>query len=121
METANWPTKSGEYKVVQINFDNQPYLRLRKLDADVTHAGILEDFLRLEARIEFETTTSMQRDIPRKKGERYELVGAGRSEIFMTTQAAWFYGKSFDYGFGINEEHLHQIKRLGNWSLGIRD
>ena len=112
--STNWPKESGEYKVVQLDIEGQPYLRFAETKYS-THATIL---ILLANKLEREYPT-IEKDrgeygkdqIPALESDWYKVYGMGKSKIDVGQKTASFYGNSFDYGIGINPEHLNSIKQ----------
>ena len=117
LPTVNWPIKSREYKVVQLELDGDLYLRFAD-EGFVTHAIILMRLLR-DRNVEFTQIKSKIRcDIPALQGERYRVHGMGRSYVNVESKQASFYGHSIDYGIGINRDHIDSIRPLvPDWKL----
>ena len=117
LPVANWPTKSGEYKVVQLQLDGNPYLRFAEEEWD-THAVILMKFL-MDRDIKYNKIISRSKcNVPAPQGERYEIRGMGKSKIDVEQKQASFHGNSFDYEIGIDMTHLDSVRPLVNdWKL----
>lgn len=108
---ANWPTESGEFKVVQLDVDGQPHLRFIE-DEWKRHADILM-MLFDELAIPYHTLKrSGNLEIPVLQGERYKVHGMGKARVDVKHRRASFYGTSFDYGIGIDATHLASVKPL---------
>ncbi len=109
---VNWPQKSGEYKVVQLQLDGKHYLRFRQDDWELTHNLILRNFLEAQG-IEPRTfRTHTDETVPETRGERYIADGMGKARVNVEQKRASFYGESYDYGIGISRTHLEQIRHL---------
>jgi len=119
LQRANWPEKSGEYKVVQLEIDGQPYLRFPiKEYGENSHAGILMVLFRKND-IRFQRIEGVSgATVPALKGEKYKVHGMGKAKIDAEQMHASFYGNSLDYDIGINAEHLNLIKQLEkDWKI----
>ena len=117
LPVANWPTVSGEYKVVQLELDGNPHLRFAE-EGWETHAIILGSLLS-DKDIKYNTIVSRSDcDVPALSGERYKVHGMGKSKVNVEQKEASFYENSFDYGIGINKTHLESLRPLVNdWKL----
>jgi hypothetical protein len=101
---VNWPTRAGNYKVIQVRIDAAHYMRFAKMDG-IQHGAMLETLL-TEARVPFIPKDPEKSTYPMRTGDRYELVGAG---LFHTDGPSVplfeeFKGKSAGYGIGIDRE-----------------
>lgn len=117
LPVANWPTESGEYKVVQLQLDGNPHLRFAEEELD-THAVILMKlFMKRDIKYN-EIVSRSECNVPALQGERYKIHGMGKSKIDVEQKQASFYGNSFDYGIGIDTKHLDSVRPLVNdWKL----
>lgn len=115
-----FPKISGEYKVVQFQDKDVPYLRFAKESGDYGdyHEFILERFaseLGLEC-TQIKGRDSMVSMIP--DSSQYKFVGAGRCELSLEEKTASFKGNSYDYSVGINRDHLEMLKReIPEWNI----
>ena len=110
---VNWPDRSGTYKIIQLELDGTKYLRFPKDSLEFMHYAILKNFLE-EQKVGYNLIQADQgggREIPSPIGERYKIVGMGKSEINLQDKTSRFYDISMDYKIGINEEHLESIKK----------
>ena len=117
LPVANWPTVSGEYKVVQLELDGHLYLRFPEEDRE-THATIL-DKLFSHVGVKYDTILSANNyDVPALSGERYKVYGMGKSQINVEQKEAYFDGISSDYMIIIDAAHLESLRPLVNdWKL----
>lgn len=103
------PEKFGSYKVVQIYLerDNQkiPFLPFNHMGQ--YHADILGDFLKAN-NIAFGINNEHGKELPSLKGNGYEVVGMGYIDTY--GKMIMFSRDSFDYGLGINREHIEKCK-----------
>ncbi len=118
---ANWPIKSGEYKVVQLDINGNPHLRFAE-ESWETHAVIIMS-LALKLRREY---PEIEKDrgqfgkdkIPSLESEWYKVHGMGKSKVNVDNRQVSFHGDSFDYGIGINRQYLDSIRPLiQDWEL----
>ncbi len=119
LPTANWPGKSGKYKVVQLIIDGNPHLRFG--EGYETHSVIimsLADKLRRDyPKTDFSDSTGTYQ-IPAPEAGWYKLVGAGKASIDVDGKKASLSGNSYNYGIGINPEHLDSVRHLiQDWKL----
>ncbi len=119
LTTANWPKESGEYKVVQLDLDGQPYLRFPE-KSYYTHAVILMALLS-EQDIEYKKIKdNLDSDVPALEGERYKVHGMGRARVGVGQRRASFFGVSDGYGLGIDKTHLDAIRELQpDWTIEV--
>ncbi len=118
----NWPEKSGEYKVVQLQMDQQNYIRFDP-EYGSTHGSILmglasklRRYDRLQM-IDFSDSTGTYQ-IPAPESDWYKLVGAGKARIDLAKRRASFYGNSYNYGVGINSQHLDSMREFTpDWQI----
>ncbi len=103
--------KEDDLKFIQVYVGGEAYLRYSeyKKGRHSYHGFILEDFLR-EIKIDFETfeDKSGLGEIPLAKGEKYEIVGAGKV-CYFNNEDLTFYDSSGSYHVGPNPEHLNEI------------
>lgn len=117
---VNWPRKSGEHKVVQLEIDNKPYLRFAE-EGWETHAVILM-YLFKRNNVPYKTIKdNVDSDVPALKGERYKIHGAGKAKIDLERKYASFGGESMGYGICIDKKHLDSIKELQpKWKIELK-
>ena len=103
---ANAPIEEyfDDCKVVQFILDEKPYLRFR--ERKDFHLDIINDFL-YECGIADDKSPLI---IPKIRGERYEVVGAGKIRPGFNKRKITFTGRSTDYGIGISGSHLDSIR-----------
>ncbi len=94
-------------KFIQLYVNNKPYLRFIRPSDVRYHFDILANTLMDEFGMGFKS----EREIPKKKGERYEMVGAGIFEK-IDDKKVRLYGASRDYLIGPNKEHADKISEL---------
>ncbi len=116
---TNWPSGLEQYKIVQLELDNVPYLRFGK-DDDM-HALILQRFLD-GLNVRYDRMEGASGDlIPKREGDRYKVSGMGFAIIYPETKRAIFGGESVDYDIGIDKKHLESLKsREPEWTFDIR-
>ncbi|MBI2148608.1 hypothetical protein HYU23_02920 [Candidatus Woesearchaeota archaeon] len=117
---ANWPAKSGEYKVVQLIMDGTPHLLFAEGGYE-THSVIIMSLAsklrRNYPKIDFSDSTGTYQ-IPAQEAEWYKLVGAGKARIDVDGKKASLFGNSYNYRIGINPEHLDSVRPLiQDWKL----
>ncbi len=114
--TVNWPKEDGKYKVVQLYVEGELFLRYNEPEFP-SHSVTLVRALRSFG-IEFDMETEYP--IAARKGENYEAVGMGNSEVNVKEKKASFFGASVDYQIGIDPEHLKKITELEkDWEIGV--
>ena len=122
LPTANWPGNSGEYKAIQIDIDDEPYIRFPEENQfKKTHGGILIDILKSHS-IDFEEHPEV-RYYPALVGERYKVHGMGKCIIDLEPKRAIFYSDSLSttYGIGLNPDYLNKIRELEpDWKIEIK-
>lgn len=111
--------QEGEFKVIQMLFDG----KLIMLCGYNDHYEILENFLRQNGIPPERTiikTLLGEKEIPKITGDRYTIMGMGRSKI--NTNARKFqlpYDSSIDYNIGPNYTFRKQLERqFEDWKLG---
>ncbi len=126
-QVANWPAKSGEYKVLQLEIDGKPYLRFGKANQKIInvesasefHVRILVSFLEVTGR-EYPIIKKFGAYVPALESEWYKVHGAGSAEIDVERKLASFFGKSASYEIEIDEQHLDSVGLLlPDWKLRI--
>ena len=105
-----WPEEEGDYKIIQISTQNEPYLRFsKKLDGkedDEFHLHIVKRFAE-ELGVLCEEIRSEHGMIPAlPSGIEYRIVGMGKCYFNPEREIAAFYGNSGDYNKGIDINHL---------------
>lgn len=118
--TVNWPTESGDYKVVQLDIGGQPCLRFAQNPWE-THGNILsflaEEFGQAVPTMQIGTEKG-EDEIPALKSEWYKVLGMGRSSINVYEKTASFHGQSDGYSITINRRQLDLIRPLTpDWQL----
>ncbi len=120
---ANWPTKSGVYKVVQLYINKNPHLRFAKMADDwETHAAIIislaHELRKKYPKIKKRGLPYGKDKIPALKSEWYNVCGMGNSKVNVEKRQVSFYGNSLDYGIGIDKQYLNSIKLLiPDWTV----
>jgi hypothetical protein len=122
---VNWPDESGDLKVVQLDVDGKPYLRIADWKY-TTHARMLEtlaeDLGREFPTIEKRAPDNTAYTLPKLESEWYKVYGMGWVELDVNKKEATFYGTSYDYKIGIDEEHLNNIKsKIKDWNLLVKE
>jgi len=130
---ANWPQKSGQYKVVQLYLDERLYLLFGSEDIKTSfrvasnHGEIVRNFLESRG-VNYQTfkpDNSLPIGIPRENGARYHIDGAGQATVWSDERIALFMRwelssppNIFDYDMGISRAHLNEIRLLDpNWRI----
>lgn len=109
-EIVNWPTKIGNYKVIQLEFGDQKIIRLG--DEWKLHGEILKQYLQY-FRINYKTFLGESGlAIPVLEGEGYKAVGMGYVLADPIHKSAFFSQSSIDYNIGINEDHLRDVSKI---------
>lgn len=107
---TNWPRSSGEFKVVQMEVDGQPFIIFGSEDTFHTLMikGIGERMNREMPCVKDQSGG----DIPALEGEWYKVWGAGKALANKEKRELIFYGRSKAYDIGISREHLERIKEM---------
>jgi len=121
---VEWPEKDGEYKVIQILYnETEPLLRFgdrRETGAQGSfHAEIVEFFAE-EIDVACEKIKGLKSGPPIPKlpdNIPYKTVGMGRAYVGL--ESASFFGESRDYGLKINVDHLRLMKNFSTKRLFI--
>jgi len=114
------PERSGEYKVAQLSVRDQTCLCF---GAEWnSHGAILMHALHA-AGIGYRTIQGKSGyPVPALEGSLYKVYGLGMAQVDIAHKQAAFYGSSFDYGIGIDPEHLKSIQLLvPEWLLQHRE
>ena len=121
----NLPKQSREYKIVQLDIEGQPYLRFAEKDW-YTHAIIIMDLAHKLHRpyhtVEKDRGSMFggKDEIPALQSDWYTVHGMGKSKISVEHKSASFYGKSIDYGIGIDIEHLGSVRVFArDWEFTV--
>lgn len=116
MENIVWAggTLIDSGKMVQVYVDNTPFLLIDSYD--YSHAGILQYFLE-RREIPFTTKQLDGATVPKQRGVRYRLAGAGC--VWKKEQELWLYGESLGYSIRPNVKHIAELNKL-NPPLRIR-
>jgi len=118
-----WPEEYEDYKVVQVKFDNRSAFLFGnpwKYD-EVLQGYILRNFLMGEG-ITYEPVFGRLsgENIPKISGERYQVLGMGQASIMPEDKTANFFGSSGDYGIGLDQNQLYQLrKQEKDWKIEI--
>ena len=118
----NWPRESGDYKVVQLDIDGQPYLRFQIYGYE-DHSTIVRKLLGLFNNIDCAEMISERTGlrVAALDWKRYKVHGMGKSKINVEQKQAFFYGESEDYDIGIDPKHLDSIRELApDWKITIK-
>ena len=113
---VNWPTKSGEYNIIQLEIEGRPWIRFSNVEGSLgqNHPEILEQALS-EFKLEFMEVSSRDEAkllIPSITGEKYSVTGMGKCDVVLTNNSVYFHDQSYCYGLSINEGHIEWIKPL---------
>jgi len=116
---TNWPRHSGEFKVVQMEVDGQPFIIFGP-DTGFHTLMIKEIGERLNR--EMTTVTDQSGgEIPALEGEWYKVWGAGKALANKEKRELIFYGRSKAYDIGISREHLERIRALKPaWKMNFK-
>jgi hypothetical protein len=107
---TNWPRSSGEFKVVQMEVDGQPFIIFGS--TDTFHTLMIKE---IGERLNREMPTVKDRsggEIPALEGEWYRVWGAGKALANKEKRELIFYGRSKAYDIGISKEHLERISAM---------
>ena len=107
---TNWPRSSGEFKVVQMEVDGQPFIIFGP-DTGFHTLMIKEIGERLNREMPTVTDRSGG-EIPALEGEWYKVWGAGKALANKEKRELIFYGRSKAYDIGISVEHLERIRAM---------
>lgn len=99
-------------KFIQIYIDGRPYFRFIDPEKMRFHFEILNSVLKDEFGIVPENNLG---GIPKIKGKRYEMVGAGK--FYVEGDKIILYDKSHHYLIRPNEEHAEKISNLTGFNL----
>jgi hypothetical protein len=115
-DLTNWPKKSGDYKVVQMEIDGKPCLRFP--DHRLNHSYIIKEIAdKLERKFPIIADTN-DHNVPALESEWYKVPGAGKARIDIENKVASLYGESEGYGIGINLDHLSHLRPLHpDWKI----
>lgn len=105
----DWPSVSGEYKVVQFYVNGLPYMRFGKIGEDFASSivGRFAQEISIGVRLS-------DKSVPIFVDERtHKIAGAGKCDLKLDERLAEFYGTSAGYETGINQRHL---KALGQFA-----
>jgi|SRR3989344_368580 len=119
---TNWPEESEDMKVVQLSIDGNPCLRFpTKEYREGSHGAILTVTL-MKNGVPYEKIVGRSEvRIPALIGVGYKVHGMGKAKIDVGQRLAHFYGSSYDYGIGINTEHLECIRSLHpDWKIEVQ-
>jgi len=117
LRNINWPKELGKYKVLQIDIENTPILRLQQNAGRTYHSEILSSLIE-SLGMEVENEMINKVFIPKLKTNKYSVKGMGLADIDTEQKIAKFYGCSADYEIAIDKEHLRKISELEKeWTL----
>lgn len=110
---VNWPEKSRNYKVIQVEVDGKSHIRFPEDCRESIHGFILLALVGAESVDELTYEgASTHNPLPELEGERYRVQGMGHAEIDIEEKQARFYGHSNDYQIGISSKNLEDIAKL---------
>ncbi len=119
LQLVDWPSGSGEVKVVQLVVGEKPYLLLGNPDL-FTHGLLLMQTLRKAGIQYFTEMGKSDSEVPARSGEGYRAVGMGRATVEIDRKTADFNGRSHDYDMGIDVNHLERMAPLVRpWQLRV--
>lgn len=96
------------YRVIQLVLDGKPYLRFQD-ERELIHSDILRSFL-VKMVVHYTEEPNWRGSyIPNRKGERYELVGAGDAVLHLRDKVIVFRDRSTEYCLRINRGHIESI------------
>jgi hypothetical protein len=118
---SNWPRHSGEFKIVQMEVDGQPFMIFAP--EGKFHSAIIRDFLQRFPNREFQLVKGdFDNEYPALEGGWYKVWGAGKALANKEKRELIFYGQSKAYGIGISREHLEKIRKLNPvWKMRLGD
>jgi hypothetical protein len=112
-------------KFIQVYVNDKPYMRIGAIN--ILHGQIFRQLLN-ELNIPFNSKATGYVDendnvssimIPLKRGDLYELVGAGFVQL--DKESLEFYGNSIDYNpLGVDENHLYKIAKNINKKIILK-
>jgi hypothetical protein len=117
---TNWPRESGEFKIVQMEVDGNPFIIFGPVDGFHTLMikGIGERLNRDMPSVKDQSGG----DIPALEGDWYKVWGAGKALANKEKRELMFYGQSKSYGLGISREHLERIISMKPvWKILLKD
>jgi hypothetical protein len=116
---TNWPRSSGEFKVVQMEVDGQPFMIFGP--EGTFHTVLIKE---IGEKLERPMPTVKDHsggEIPALEGEWYKVWGAGKALANKEKRELIFYGQSKTYGIGISAEHLERIRAMKPaWKMNFR-
>ncbi len=117
---ANFPTKSGDYKYVQLDIDGEHFLHFSR-NQDEMHSGLLlRVFSWCRVWDYSKITNENGSEIPALEGERYKVYGMGHANVDVDKKTISFWGESYDYKIGLSKEHLEKsASLLKSWNLEV--
>lgn len=116
---TNWPRKSGEFKVVQMEVDGNPFIIFGPDTSfhTVLIKGIGERLNRDMPSI----SDGFGNEFPALEADWYRVWGAGKALANKEKRELIFYGQSKTYGIGISREHLEKIRALKPvWKMNFK-
>ena len=108
-----WPSQSGKYNVVQFCIGKTPYLRFGKeFCSDIVKKFAAE----IGVEILWHSSMGVPLDFTPKE-KSFEICGAGKCDLDLRKNHAYFYGENEYYSKRIDLEHLRDIQKF---SKGIQ-
>jgi hypothetical protein len=117
---TNWPRHSGEFKIVQMEVDDQPFI-LFGPDSEF-HSALIMGFLQRFPDREVQTVRGeFDNEYPALEGSWYKVWGAGKALANKEKRELIFYGRSKAYDIGISKEHLERIRAMKPaWKINFK-
>jgi hypothetical protein len=116
----NFPRRSGEYKIVQIDIDGCPYLRFEDADSHAHSVMLLALARELGEKCPLVVADSGHGHniLPALHADWYDVRGMGWASVDVAKRTARLYGQSSDYHIGIEPKHLRRLSQsLRSWRL----
>jgi len=117
---TNWPRKSGEFKVIQMEVGGSPFMIFGP-DTGL-HTAIIRDFLqRFPDREKHTVKDEFDNEYPALEGGWYRVWGAGKALSNKEKRELIFYGRSKAYDIGISAKHLERIRAMKPaWKMNFK-
>ena len=124
---VNWPSESGKFKIVQLYFGDEPYLRFPYQDSNTPpnfHFSIMlnveiEHGLRKPDFNEESIQFSEKEQSPPRESFGYRASGMGLVDVDLGGKTLTFFGRRSDhYEVEIDTGHLENLKKyLPDWKI----
>ncbi len=117
---TNWPRHSGEFKVVQMEVDGNPFMIFGP--ESTFHTVLIKEIGQRLNRDMPAVTDQSGGEIPALEGGWYKVWGAGKALSNKEKRELIFYGRSKTYDIGISAEHLERIRAMKPaWKMHFRE